>query len=457
MNGFPSDFVWGAAASAYQIEGAVREDGRGESIWDRFCAVPGRVRGGESGEIACDFYHRYPDDIALMRDLGLDAFRFSVAWPRIIPDGRGRVNPRGLDFYDRLVEALLAAGIRPFLNLFHWDLPQPLQDAGGWTSRATAEAFAEYAGVVAERLGDRVRDWITHNEPYCTSWLGYGAGLHAPGLRDRRAALAAAHHALLSHGWAVEVLRREAPGAAIGTVVDCWPAHPAAGRPEDLAAAYLADGIRNRWFFDPLLRGAYPADVLEHFGPDAPAVRDGDLQAIATPLDFLGVNNYSRTLVRAGSGTGEPVEVRAPIGAMTDMGWEVYPDGLHEVLLRLHEDYDAGPLYVTENGAAFADVVTHDGRVHDLERIAYLGDYVEAVERALDAGVDVRGYFVWSLLDNFEWALGYAKRFGLVYVDYPSQARIPKNSFYWYRDLVARHRLRAGDARRVSSFEEVPR
>ena len=439
---FPEGFVWGAAASAYQTEGAAREDGRGISIWDRFCAEPGRVRNADSGEIACDFYHRYSEDIALMRELGLDAFRFSVAWPRVIPEGRGRVNPAGLDFYDRLVDALLDAGIRPFVNLFHWDLPVALERAGGWPARATAEAFVPYAEAVGERLGDRVKDWITHNEPFCTSWLGYGLGVHAPGHSSEREALAAAHHALLSHGWAVEALRRAAPGAEVGTVVDSWPAHPLGDSPEDAAAAWSLDGIRNRWFFDALLRGEYPNDVRERFASSAPPIEEGDMSVIAAPLDFLGVNNYSRTLVKAGP-NGEPVEVRAPAAPLTDMGWEVYPAGLGEVLLRLHRDYQVPSLYVSENGAAYSDVVTHDGRVHDVERIAYLDGYIGAVEEAITGGANVRGYFVWSLLDNFEWALGYSKRFGLVHVDYPTLRRVPKDSFYWYRDLIASSRRRA--------------
>ncbi|HKD94930.1 MAG TPA: GH1 family beta-glucosidase [Gaiellaceae bacterium] len=437
---FSSDFVWGAAASAYQTEGAVHEGGRGESIWDRFCATPGKVRAGATGEIACDFYHRYPEDIALMGELGIDAFRFSIAWPRIVPAATGPANQAGLDFYDRLVDALLEAGIRPFVNLFHWDLPQVLEDAGGWPERATAEAFAGYAAVVAARLGDRVKDWITHNEPFCTSWLGYGLGAHAPGRTSVRDALAASHHALLAHGWAVEAVRRASPGAEIGIVVDPWPIHPASEDPADVAAAWAEDGVRNRWFFDPLLRGAYPEDVLERFAADAPPVRDGDLATISVPLDFVGVNNYSRRVVRAGL-NGAAIDMPAPGGEVTDMGWEVYPDGLHESLVRMHREYGVESIYVTENGAAFADVRTHDGEIHDVERIAYLDGYLDAVGSAIADGVPVRGYFVWSLLDNFEWSLGYSKRFGLVYVDYPTLERVPKDSFYWYRDLIGSGRL----------------
>jgi beta-glucosidase len=450
---FPPDFVWGAAASAYQIEGAVHEDGRGESIWDRFSAIPGKVRAGATGEIACDFYHRYPEDIALMRELGLDAFRFSIAWPRIVPSATGPVNEAGLDFYDRLVDKLLEAGIRPFANLFHWDLPQELEDLGGWPERATAEAFAGYADLVAKRLGDRVQDWITHNEPFCTSWLGYGLGVHAPGRTSVRDALAAAHHALLAHGWAVEALRRASPGAEVGTVVDSVPIHPASDDPADVAAAWAEDGVRNRWFFDALLRGAYPEDVLERFSDDAPPVRDGDLATISVPLDFVGINNYSRRIVRAGP-NGGPIDVPSPSGELTDMGWEVYPGGLYESLGRMHREYGVESLYVTENGAAFTDVRSHDGGIHDVERIAYLDRYLGAVEKALAEGVPVRGYFVWSLLDNFEWALGYSKRFGLVYVDYPTLERVPKDSFFWYRDQIAAGRAAAPahlTARRAAS------
>jgi beta-glucosidase len=420
-------FIWGVAASAYQTEGAVHEDGRGESIWDRFHA-----RTGDTGAVACDFYHRYRSDIALMHELGVDAFRFSVSWPRVVPDGHGPVNRRGLDFYDRLVDALLARGIEPFVNLFHWDLPQRLQDEGGWPERATAELFAEYASIVAQRLGDRVTYWSTHNEPYCASWLGYGLGEHAPGGTSARDAFAAAHHVLLSHGLAVPEIRRHARAAEVGIIVDSWPAHPATDDPRAFAAAWAADGIRNRWFFDALLRASYPWDVLELHAEQAPPVREGDLAVIATPLDWLGVNNYSRTLHDAHGRV-----VRAQEAALTASGWEIYPDGLREVLCRLHEEYAPPPLYVTEFGGAFDDVRVHDGRIHDVDRIAFLAASIEAIDAAAAAGVDVRGAFVWSLLDNFEWAEGYSKRFGLVYVDYPTLERFPKSSFAWYRDLIA--------------------
>jgi beta-glucosidase len=401
----PSDFLWGAATSAYQIEGAF---GREPCIWDGFS-----TRDGSTGALACDFDHRYREDIALMTAAGLDAFRFSISWPR--------VNAGGLDFYDRLVDALLEAGIRPFATLYHWDLPLALEVAGGWPSRATAEAFAVYVEAVACRLGDRVRDWATHNEPYCAAWLGYAEGEHAPGRRSPELGAAAAHHILLSHGLAVDVLRRDAPGSAVGLVLDSWPQHPLTET--DAAAAWKADGIRNRMYFDPVLRGTYPGDVRLDF-----PVRDGDLALISAPLDWLGVNNYSRRVVRAS--VDGPVGV-PPSGPVTDLGWEVYPDGLYEVLTRLASEYDPPPIYVTENGAVYDD---------DRLRIAYLDAYLGAVGRAIDDGVDVRGYFVWSLLDNFEWALGLGPRFGLVEVDYSSLERRPRPSFWWYRDYIAASR-----------------
>ncbi|HVS84324.1 MAG TPA: GH1 family beta-glucosidase [Gaiellaceae bacterium] len=435
---FPSDFVWGAATAAYQIEGASHEDGRSESIWDRFAATPGKVRNGDTGEIACDFYHRYRDDLGLMRELGLDAFRFSIAWPRVIPTGRGAVNAAGLDFYDRLVDDLLAAGIEPFATLYHWDLPQVLEDAGGWPVRETAEAFVEYTEAVVGRLGDRVRRWATHNEPWVVAFMGYGSGEHAPGRADHGDAIAASHHVLLSHGWAVEAIRRIAPGAQAGIVIDVWEQYPATDSPEDKAVARRADAEHNRWFLDPVLRGSYPDEVPEWTAKLEPYVRDGDLAAISAPLDFLGINNYSRRIVAAGP--DGPSVVEPPGAERTEMGWEVYPDGLHDALVRVARDYDAPPLYVTENGAAFGDTRGHDGSVHDPERVAFLERYLGAVERAIADGAPVKGYFVWSLLDNFEWALGYSRRFGIVFIDYPTLERVPKDSFYWYRDFIAARR-----------------
>ena len=432
---FPTDFIWGAATASYQIEGAAHDDGRGESVWDRFAATPGKVRNGESGEIACDFYHRYRDDVALMRELGIDAFRFSIAWPRVLPEGRGAVNPAGLDFYDRLVDELLAHGIEPFATLFHWDTPQALEDAGGWPVRATAEAFVEYAEAVVGRLGDRVRFWMTHNEPWVHAWIGHAWGEHAPGRTSEADAVAAAHHLLLAHGWAAAAIRRAAPDAEVGIALNLAHAYPSSPSAEDEAAAWEMDGEGNRWFLDPLFRGSYPADLHERNELVAPFVRDGDLEAISAPLDFLGVNNYFRFLVSADG--GRPSVVRDPEAQHTDMDWEVYPDGLYRLLMRVAADYAPPAIYVTENGAAFGDVRVHDGRVHDPERTAYLETYIDAVSRAVAEGAPVKGYFVWSLLDNFEWAHGYSKRFGIVYVDFPTLDRVPKDSFYWYRDHIA--------------------
>ncbi len=432
---FPVDFIWGAATASYQIEGAAHEDGRGESVWDRFCATPGKVRNGDSGDQACDFYHRYPDDVALMKELGLDAFRFSIAWPRIVPTGRGAVNQAGLDFYDRLVDELLAHDIEPFATLFHWDTPQALEDAGGWPARATAEAFAEYTEAVVRRLGDRVHHWITHNEPWVYAWIGHSWGHHAPGRTSEADAVAAAHHLLLSHGWAVDIIRAAAPGAQVGITLNLAHSYAASETPEDEAAAWQVDGEANRWFLDPLFRGTYPPDLLERNELVVPVLQDGDLATISAPTDFLGVNNYFRFVVS--DGVDGPRMERVEESQHTDMGWEVYPDGLHQLLVRVARDYSPQAIYVTENGAAFGDVRVHDGHVHDPERTAYLDTHIDAVGRAIADGAPVKGYFVWSLLDNFEWAYGYSKRFGIIYIDYPTLERVPKDSYYWYRDFIA--------------------
>ena len=432
--GFPPDFVFGAATSAYQIEGAVDEDGRGESIWDRFCSTPGAIRNAGTGAVACDSYHRYREDVRLARGAGLDAYRFSIAWPRVVPEGRGRVNAAGLDYYDRLVDELLAAGIVPYPTLYHWDLPQPLEDEGGWTVRATAEAFAEYVEVVVGRLGDRVGYWLTQNEPWVIAWLGYGNGIHAPGRRSEADAVAAAHNVLLSHGLALEVLRREAPDARVGLAVDLIPMHPLTESEPDAAAARAEDVARNRWILDPLLRGAYPEEGLARFGAFLPRTAADDLRVISAPLDFVGVNYYRRNVVQAGAGVVSP-EGRE----YTATGWEVGPEFLRELLVQLRDEYDVPPLLVTENGAAYPDTVV-GGRVDDPRRAAYIEAHVNEVAGAIADGAPVVGYFVWSLLDNFEWAEGYAQRFGLVYVDRTTLERIPKASYHRYRDLIATKR-----------------
>ena len=432
---FPSDFVWGAATAAYQVEGAATEDGRGESIWDRFSATPGNVVNGDTGAIACDTYHRYAEDIRLMRTLGIGAFRLSVAWPRILPEGRGPVNRAGLDFYDRLVDDLLANGLDPYVTLYHWDLPQALEENGGWPVRDTVDAFTEYTEVVVGRLGDRVRHWITQNEPWVISWLGYGLGVHAPGRTSDSDALAAGHHILLAHGRAAEVLRREAPDSEVGIAVDLVPMYPFSDTEADIEAAHREDGFRNRWFLDPVLGRGYPEDMLERYAEILPPIADGDLETIAAPLDFLGINYYTRNVVRAGVG-----EVATEGAEHTDMGWEVYPDGLRDLLVRLHAEYELPDLYITENGAAFPDS-RNNGTVRDPRRIAYLGGHLDAVASAIADGVPVRGYFLWSLLDNFEWAFGYSRRFGIVYVDFETLERVPKDSFAWYRDFIAAQAL----------------
>lgn len=437
---FPPDFLFGAATASYQIEGAVDEDGRGTSIWDRFCAIPGNVRNGDTGEVACDHYHRFAADVALMRDLGVNAYRFSTAWPRILPLGRGQINHKGLDFYDRLVDELLTNDIQPFITLYHWDLPQPLEDLGGWTNRDTVDAFAAYVEILVRHLGDRVKHWITQNEPWVTAWLGYGWGVHAPGRKGEANALAAAHYLLLSHGRAVEIIRQHAPDAAAGITLNLTPIYPATDSPEDAAAARAVDGMHNRWYLDPIFRGRYPDDVSSSFAGFLPDVQEGDMAIIRAPIDFLGVNNYSRSLVRADPATGKPQHVRPDGARFTDMDWEVYPQGLYDLLMRIHQDYEPPVLYVTENGSSFPDVRLHDGCVRDPERREYFEAHLASCSRAIADRVPLRGYFAWSLLDNFEWVYGYGMRFGLVYVDYPTLERTPKSSATWYRDFIATHR-----------------
>jgi beta-glucosidase len=445
----PAGFALGVATSSFQIEGAVDVDGRGPSIWDTFTAVPGAVARGDDGAVACDHYHRLEEDLDLLAWLGVDRYRFSIAWPRILPDA-DRTEPRGLDFYDRLVDGLLARGIRPLATLYHWDLPQVLEDAGGWSERATVDAFARYAEVVGQRLGDRVHDWSTLNEPWCSAFLGYHTGVHAPGVRDPRRAIAAVHHLLLAHGVGSEVLRAAAPDEVrVGIVLNPAPVRPASDRAEDLDAAHLADGLRNRVWLDPLLRGRYPEDVLAVWEPitDLGALhRQGDLERIAAPLDLLGVNYYRPHVVGSADhhdgepppGPGQAGIVELPDHAPTTaLGWHIDPSGLEELLLRLGRDAPHVPLAVTENGGAFPDAVAADGTVDDTDRIAYLEGHLRAAARVVAARVDLRAYFVWTLLDNFEWAEGYAPTFGIVHVDRATQRRTPKRSAGWYRELLA--------------------
>ncbi|MEU6997325.1 GH1 family beta-glucosidase [Nonomuraea sp. NPDC046570] len=451
---FPEEFVWGAATASYQIEGAVKEGGRGRSIWDTFAATPGKVAGGDTGEEACDHYHRYRDDVALMRELRLRAYRFSVAWPRVQADGTGPANPAGLGFYDRLVDELLAAGITPYATLYHWDLPQALEDGGGWAARDTAYRFADYAALVHERLGDRVEHWATLNEPWVAAFLGYGNGVHAPGRRDPADALRAAHHLLLGHGLATRALR-EAGAQEIMLVLNSSPVltpaqvgDPGAAVSEaDAAAVERVHALLNRRFLDPVLRGAYPREVLEaEAGLDHRL--DGDLEIINQPIDLIGVNYYNPCVVEAAP--GEPADAAWPgsqgirfvpaDAPTTAMGWPIVPTGLSRLLVRLSRDYPGTGLMVTENGAAFDDVV-QDGRVRDEGRLAFLDGHLRAVHEAIGGGADVRGYLVWSLLDNFEWAEGYRRRFGIVHVDHATQVRTPKDSALWYRGVIERNSL----------------
>jgi beta-glucosidase len=433
---FPPGFRFGVAMAAYQVEGAVDEDGRGPSIWDTFCRLPGRVAGGDTGDVACDHYHRWGEDLDLMTALGVESYRFSISWPRVQPDGRGPLNPRGVDFYRRLCAGLRERGIEPVATLYHWDLPQALQATGGWGARDTAARFAAYAESMAAALGDVVDGWITHNEPWVVAFLGHAEGTKAPGLRDWPTALRASHHLLLSHGLAVQALRAGAAGAPVGITLNLAPV-----RSDDPAAARRMDGYLNRWFLDPLLRRGYPEDMQEHYarryGP-LDAVRDGDLETVAQPLDFLGVNYYSPPRVRADP-SRQPLELAPvlPPPPTTAMGWEVDPGGLRELLLRLRRDYGEVPIYITENGAAFDDGPVLNGTLEDPRRVEYLTSHLRALAQAVADGVDVRRYFAWSLLDNFEWEHGYGKRFGLVHVDYSTQRRVPKRSALWYRDFIA--------------------
>ncbi len=434
---FPVGFIWGAATSAYQIEGAWNEDGKGESIWDRFSHTPGKTYNGETGDVACDHYHRWREDLALMREIGLDAYRFSVSWPRVLPSGRGRVNGAGLGFYDRLVDGLLNAGIQPVVTLYHWDLPQALQDEGGWANRDTAYLFADYAQLMVRTLGDRVSMWITHNEPWVAAFEGHLSGGHAPGLRDLPTAVRVVHHLLFSHGLAVQSIRDTRADLQVGITLNLSPVEPASDSQDDLNAASRMDGFANRLFLDPLIGAGYPQDILSLLDGVTVPVQDGDMQVIARPLDFLGVNYYTRTVVRLAPGEGLlQVERVRPDGEYTTMDWEVYPEGLRILLERLHTSYPFPAYYVTENGAAFPDELQADGSVHDGRRRAYLAAHFEAAGRAIHNGVPLKGYFVWSLMDNFEWAHGYSQRFGLIYVDYPTQRRLMKDSALWYRAFL---------------------
>ncbi|MCX5195458.1 GH1 family beta-glucosidase [Streptomyces sp. NBC_00249] len=449
---FPRGFRWGTATAAYQIEGAATEDGRTPSIWDTFSHTPGRVSGGDTGDVATDHYHRMREDVALMKRLGVSDYRFSVAWPRVQPTGRGPAVQKGLDFYRRLADALLEAGIRPVATLYHWDLPQELEDAGGWPRRETAEHFAAYASLTAQALGDRVATWTTLNEPWCAAFLGYSSGEHAPGRTSPAAALRAAHHLNLAHGLGVGALRAALPAPAeVSLTLNLHAVRPLTDSAADRDAARRIDALGNRIFLDPVFHGRLPEDLVRDTAPltDWSFVRDGDLRTVSAPIDSLGVNYYAPTVVAAGSSArpspwpAAEGHVRFPRlpGPRTAMDWPVDADGLHGLLTGLRDELPGVPLLVTENGAAYEDHVDPRGRVRDTERIAYLRTHLAAVHRAIADGADVRGYFLWSLLDNFEWAHGYSKRFGIVHVDFATQRRTPKDSARWYAEVVARGEL----------------
>ncbi|MDJ0664720.1 MAG: GH1 family beta-glucosidase [Acidimicrobiia bacterium] len=435
---FPDDFVWGVATASYQIEGAPEADGKGESIWDRFSRTPGKIRNGDSADVACDHYNLWRDDVAIMKQIGVNGYRFSISWPRVFPNGTGAMNPAGIGFYDRLVDALLEAGITPFPTLYHWDLPQALEDAGGWPNRSTAFAFADYAGAVVERLGDRVQHWVTINEPWCVAELGYRVGEHAPGRREPKAALDAAHHVLLAHGLGMEAARAAAPDVSIGIASNIDVKTPRSAHPADIRVAELEDAYRNRWYLDPVFLAQYPHDGVAARNWDQTSVLPGDLDAISAPMDFVGFNYYSRTVVQDESISDaerpQPlVEADLP---RTTMGWEVYPDGLRDLLVRFSDAYELPPVYITESGVAFPDELV-DGAVHDEGRRRYLEEHFAAAAEAQAAGVPLRGYFIWTLMDNFEWAMGYTPRFGLVWTDFDTQERIIKDSGYWLAETIS--------------------
>ncbi|MFC5265597.1 GH1 family beta-glucosidase [Kribbella qitaiheensis] len=436
------DFVWGTATSAYQIEGAIDADGRLPSIWDTFCRVPGAIDNGDTGDVACDSYHRWPEDLALLKQLGVDAYRFSIAWPRVIPTGSGAVNAPGLDYYDRMVDDLLAEGIKPFVTLYHWDLPQALQDLGGWENRDTAYRFAEYAGVVGAKLGDRVRDWVTLNEPLCSAWIGHWEGRMAPGIKDPAIAVRASYNLMLAHGLGVAALRESAPEPpSVGLVVNLSPCEPASAGAADIRASQIADGHINRWWLDPLFGRGFPADMTEAYGVELPE-QPGDAEIIAAPTDFVGLNYYFRQLIKADESV--PVlgfsQVEGPNPEHTMLDWEVHPAGLEELILRLTKEYGAEKIYITENGSAWVDSPDASFNVDDTDRTAYLEGHLAACVRAVEQGAPLAGYFAWSLMDNFEWAYGYAPRFGLAHVDYPTGKRVMKTSGKTYTNLIQTHR-----------------
>ncbi|OPZ89576.1 MAG: Beta-glucosidase [Firmicutes bacterium ADurb.Bin419] len=436
---FPKDFMWGSATASYQVEGAYNEDGRGESIWDRFSHTPGKVLNSDNGDVACDHYHRYEEDVRLMKELGLKYYRFSIAWPRIFPDGTGKPNEKGIDFYKRLTNLLLENGISPSATLFHWDFPQKLEDKGGWANRDTVKHFEDYAAYIFKSLGDIVPMWFTHNEPYVFSHLGHALGSHAPGKTDLSESLHVAHNLLLSHGKVVSLYRDMNLKGEIGISLNLSTKYPVSQKEEDIKAAWMSDGLLNRWYLDPLFRGCYPKDVLEHYSRRNInfTYSDEDLKIINQPFDFLALNYYSPEFIRHDDNT-EFVGVNGEFSNFekTEMGWIVYPQGLYDLLKRLDKDYGKPNLIVSENGAAFNDVVESDGSIRDNRRINYLNEHLLACNKAIQDGVNLKGYFVWSLMDNFEWGFGYSKRFGIIHVDYKTLKRTIKQSGHWYKNVI---------------------
>ena len=441
---FKPTFTWGTATSSYQIEGAHDVDGRSASIWDTLCDREGAIDDKSNGDVACDHYNRWKDDLDLINRLGFQSYRFSIAWPRVLPNGRGDTNQAGLDFYSQLVDYLLELNIQPCVTLYHWDLPQVLEDQGGWPERDVAKVFVDYTNVVVKALGDRVTRWVTHNEPWCAAMLGYHEGRHAPGKTNLYDAVRASHHMLLSHGWATQVIRERVKDAEVGIVLNPVPGVPASNTPEDKEAFRRFDGVFNRWYLDPLYKGSYPQDVLDDYAEDASFngksydfIEDGDNAVISVPTDFLGINYYSRAVIAS-----EELKERAhripDVGPemRTDMGWEVYPTGIYDLMKRIHDDYQVNAIIITENGAAYDDAPDENGRVHDHRRTAYIHGHLAAVKRAISDGIPVTGYYVWSLMDNFEWSFGYTKRFGIVYVDYETQKRYPKDSALWLSKVM---------------------
>ena len=442
---FPDGFQWGTSTSSYQIEGAVREGGRSESKWDVFVRQPGKIVNGDTGDVACDHYHLWKSDIALMKELGFKAYRFSLAWPRILPGGRGKVNQAGVDFYNRIIDELLEAGITPLTTLYHWDLPVSL--GLDWLDRPIVEPFVDYAGVATRAFGDRVKNWVTINEPWCESHLSYSIGLHAPGLRDQSKALVAAHHLLLAHGKAIPEIRLNCPDAQVGIALNLSPHYPETPTDANLDAVRHQDGMLNRWFLDPLYGRHYPADMLSDFvrmgslkSEEPEFIKDGDFELMAEKTDFLSINYYSRTVLRALEGQkadpSKSMALPSPADNQTEMGWEIYPDGLFEIVSRVYKEYSPARIIIAENGASYSDGPDALGKIHDDKRISYLEAHIGAIARAIKAGVPMAGYYTWSFMDNFEWSRGYSQRFGLVYVDYETQKRYPKDSAYWYGNVI---------------------